>query len=178
MSVALIGQLGIPLVTKLLGKTLSKSKEKTVSTVGNSLLNLTTEQSAELSASELHEQYITELRNERTLIEEVNATIRAEVNSEDKFVRRWRPAFGYCTTFCFISELVLIPVIKLILLAKNPELSSAFEEALGTPTDRATIWGFALSILGIGTVSRSNDKKTQAGMESGLTGLVKTVLKR
>lgn len=35
MSVALIGQLGIPLVTKLLGKTLSKSKEKTVSTVGN-----------------------------------------------------------------------------------------------------------------------------------------------
>jgi hypothetical protein len=105
-----------------------------------------------------------ELENAR--LAEVNQTMRAEANSEDPWVRRWRPMFGYSIAFAWTVQ--MLAVSAAILLA--PHTAPALLMALGEGT--ALQWSIALAVLGVGIYSRSRDKGSfaQSGLLTGVAG--------
>lgn len=167
--------IGLPVLSRIVGKALGKSENQGVSNLGQSLLNISDN---ELTASQVHEQYLTEIRADVDLQRQINETYRAELRSEDRYVKRWRPTLGYCITGCFVGELFLIPMTKIILISYvSPELANAFDVALGSPEERAVIWVAALSVLGVGVTNRSQDKKAALGQPTGLGALLAMVKK-
>lgn len=124
-------------------------------------------------------------QNRRTLIEETNKTARAEINSNDPYVRGWRPAFGYAVKNVFLiqvggsSIMVLIAIITEALggidKGATVEIINAIAAMIGATT---VIWGFALSVLGVNISSRSKDKAVSAGQPppSGVLGDIITKL--
>jgi len=88
----------------------------------------------------------------------VNETMRVESGAEDAFVRRWRPFFGYSVAIAWFIQSMAIAATMLLDPSKAATLIVAFGE--GT----ATHWMVALSVLGIGIWSRSQDKRAGAGI--------------
>ena len=95
---------------------------------------------------------------------EVNKTMRNEQDSDDPYVRRWRPTLGYAVAYTWAFQMfcasagVLIPVIF------YPEQAPVIINAIGTTLSLTMgLWGVALSVLGVSVVQRSRDKAVEAG---------------
>lgn len=90
-------------------------------------------------------------------LQEVNKTYREEIKQEDKYVKRWRPTFGYALilTWCSVWYGVVYTIIKDV--ANAPLVINAL---VGT----TTLWGVALAVLGVAVHNRSQDKKLLAGL--------------
>ncbi len=110
------------------------------------------------------------LEAETARLAEVNKTIRAEIASNDAFVRRWRPTFGYLTAVAWIIQCTAISVSIVV----TPE--SAANVALMV-TALTPMWGVALAVLGVNVSKRSQDKQVSAG-QSPETGLLGALAKR
>lgn len=88
----------------------------------------------------------------------VNDTMRSEYQSEDKYVKRWRPTFGYAMVFTWsITWLALCYVI-----IWDTDKAAAVITAL---TGTAMMWSIALAVLGVNVHQRSKDKQTMAGFQ-------------
>ena len=96
-------------------------------------------------------------------LREVNATMRAETQSDDKFTRRWRPFFGYVTAVTWGLQATAI-AFAIVWATLTPDQSAAIFAGLSALMGAMTVmWGIALSVLGIGVVQRSRDKAVAAG---------------
>jgi len=109
----------------------------------------------------LEQEHVRELRRmtleaESTRLAQVNRTIRAEVTSEDAYVRRWRPTFGYAVALAWTVQMGGLTYAVVM----TPEFAA---EILNAITNMSVIWGVALSVLGINVAKRSQDKAVQAG---------------
>ena len=89
-------------------------------------------------------------------IAEVNKTMRAEYAQEDKYVKRWRPTFGYAVCLTWLITWIAITYTVIFAPASAPLVLNALSST-------TTLWGVALSILGINVWKRSQDKKVQSG---------------
>lgn len=89
----------------------------------------------------------------------VNQTIRNETNSDDAFVRRWRPFYGYILAvswFVFIFALAWVFVYTAI---KNPASLPTMLTHLATfVSSTMLLWSAALAVLGVSIKCRSSDK--------------------
>ena len=95
---------------------------------------------------------------------EVNATMRAELNSNDKFKSYWRPALGWSVVLSFATMMLSIVFILMYGVMKNPAVIKDFIEALSSLMGTMTvIWAMAFGALGINVVKRSDDKALSAG---------------
>lgn len=104
-------------LTKILGGNIGELFSKVVGT-----FKLSPEKAAELEA--LRETHAVELQKLQLELEskaqdlmarEVEAAslnIRAEIQSDDKFTRRWRPLFGYICTVLIFWNFALVPIFK------------------------------------------------------------------
>lgn len=102
---------------------------------------------------------------------EINRTIRAEAASNDAYVRRWRPTFGYLMALAWLLQSGAIG------WALVNDLSQAGEMAQAV-TALTPMWSVALAILGINVHKRSQDKRVAAGQQpGGFMDVVKTVVK-
>jgi len=99
---------------------------------------------------------VAELEAETRKLESVNATMRAESQSQDKFVRRWRPFFGYIVGIAWGLQMLAISIVIVIEPTKAAKLITAM-------SGLSVIWGVALSVLGISVHKRSQDKSVAAG---------------
>ena len=106
-------------------------------------------------------QYEAETRQ----LEAVNQTMRAELASEDKYVKRWRPTLGYAVTVTWFLQMGALSVIIVL----KPDKAAEIITAMGS---LAVMWGFALSVLGVSVAARSKDKQLVAGQtpEPGILG--------
>ena len=125
------------------------------------------------------------LENEKLQTQETNKTARAEINSDDPYVRRWRPAFGYAVRTCFFiqvggsSLIVLLAIIAEAMNGLKPGSTVLIIQAIASMIGATVvIWGFALSILGINIHSRSQDKAIQAGHPPSESGMLGTLIKK
>lgn len=110
---------------------------------------------------------IAEFEAETRRLEAVNATMRAEVASGDKYVARWRPTLGYVVTLVWGAQML---AVSWLILA-NPEASIGVIAALA---GLSVMWSVALAVLGIGVNARSRDKQVAAGQElpPGILGAI------
>ncbi|MEK9846117.1 3TM-type holin, partial [Thalassospira sp.] len=93
-----------------------------------------------------------ELARDTETLKSVNRTIRAEVASEDVFVRRWRPSFGYAVALTWIMTMGAIAYAIILTPLQAPAIIAAL-------VNTSPIWGIALGVLGVSVVKRSADKK-------------------
>ncbi|WJT10852.1 3TM-type holin [Vibrio harveyi] len=101
-------------------------------------------------------------------------TMQAELKSEDAYVRRWRPTFGYAV--CLAWSLLFFGLF--IVMVITPEKAA---EVINSVVAMTPLFGIALTVLGINIHKRSLDKQTQAGitpktikqLKDSLAGVIK-----
>ncbi|MFI9653049.1 3TM-type holin [Guyparkeria halopsychrophila] len=98
------------------------------------------------------------LQAETTRLAEVNQTMRAEAGSDDPYVRRWRPTFGYLTA---LSWATLVTAIAWS-IAFEPKHAGTVAQIVSAVTP---MFGVALAVLGINVSKRSQDKQVAAGQQ-------------
>ena len=107
----------------------------------------------------------------KTTIKEVNKTIRKETEADDKYVRRWRPTFGYSVAIAWIITMTAISYTIIDSPTNAPMIISAL-------VNTSPLWAVALGVLGISVVKRSQDKMTGTTQKSSLQtdGLLDKIL--
>lgn len=111
------------------------------------------------------------LEAETSKLSQVNQTMRAEAASNDAYVRRWRPTFGYLTAIAWAVQSCAIAYVFIA----EPQQAGQIAQAIGALTP---MWGIALAMLGINVAKRSQDKQVAAGqstqgMMQTLSGMMK-----
>lgn len=92
------------------------------------------------------------LKEFETSFSEVNQSLRAEIASEDKYVRRMRPTFGYLMAGTWAAQMFGLAYV----IVFQTEKASYILEGMAS---LSTIWAVGLSVLGIYVYKRSEDKK-------------------
>ena len=92
------------------------------------------------------------LKEYETSLEQINASIRAEVSSEDKYVRRMRPTFGYLMAITWALQMGGLSYVIVFHTEKAAQLMHGMASL-------STIWAVGLSVLGVYIYKRSEDKK-------------------
>ncbi len=99
-----------------------------------------------------------------------HATMQAELASNDPWVRRWRPTFGYavCLAWC-----LLFFGLAFVMIFSPSEAANLVNSIVAlTP-----LFGIALSVLGVSIHKRSVDKQVSAGLSpvGVIAGLKKAI---
>lgn len=98
----------------------------------------------------------------KTLIEQVNASLRTEAESSDPYVRRMRPTFGYIMAFTWAAQMLAIAAVIL----DNPDKAIIIIQAMDSLD---MIWTVGLSVLGIYVYKRSQEKNGVARLHKLMT---------
>jgi protein-disulfide isomerase-like protein with CxxC motif len=115
---------------------------------------------------------IAQLDAETRQLETVNATMRAEYASNDIYVRRARPTFLYVMAATWAVQAVGL----LVAIIAQPELAA---KIINAAADLTTMWGIALTVVGVAVKARSDDKARAQGAEApSLTGALANILNR
>jgi hypothetical protein len=92
------------------------------------------------------------MKEYETSLSEINQSLRAEIISEDKYVRRMRPTFGYLMAATWAAQMFGLAYI----IVFETQKAALILEATAS---LSTIWAVGLSVLGIYVYKRSEDKK-------------------
>lgn len=93
-----------------------------------------------------------EAAERQTSIQQINESLRTEVASNDPYVRRMRPTFGYIIAITWAAQMFAIAYVMVFETTQAALVIEAVQ-SLGT------IWGIGLSVLGIYVYKRSEEKK-------------------
>lgn len=85
-------------------------------------------------------------------IAHVNQTIQAEISSQDQYVRRMRPTFGYLMALTWAAQMFGLAYVMIFRTSEAHLVLEAVESL-------SMIWTVGLSVLGIYVYKRSEDKK-------------------
>ncbi len=85
-------------------------------------------------------------------LSQINESLRAEISSEDKYVRRMRPTFGYLMAFTWAAQMFGLAYVMVF----ETEKAAIVLQGMAA---LSTIWAVGLSVLGIYVYKRSEDKK-------------------
>jgi len=85
-------------------------------------------------------------------LSQVNESIRAEIISDDKYVRRMRPTFGYLMAITWGLQMGALSYVIVFHTEKAASLMHGMSAL-------STIWAVGLSVLGVYIYKRSEDKK-------------------
>ncbi|MCC6598425.1 MAG: ribokinase [Alphaproteobacteria bacterium] len=153
-------KLGIPLLINVLSESL-KTMDAPVARGASKALEqvdlaikagqITQEQLAEANRH-AEEMARLEAAEYKAAVEQVNESLRAEIASEDKFVRRMRPTFGYLMALTWAAQMLGIAYIIIFDTGRAGEVMAAMGSL-------SAIWAVGLSVLGIYVYKRSEDKR-------------------
>lgn len=162
---SLLSTVGIPALIKILSEALGvfndkgaqKAKEA-LDQVGDTIAKGQMSES-ELAEAHRHIEKMTELHllQRAEALSEVNQSLRAEIASHDKYVRRMRPTFGYLMAATWAAQMFGVAYIIIFKTAQAALVLNAMASL-------TTIWGVGLSVLGIYVYKRSEDKRTLSHM--------------
>ena len=160
MLASILGKIGLEPLVAILSKTLKNNKNPVLGKVGEALSDLSTmlgngsvtlEETQELNRH-LESIAAQEIERDTETIRQVNESLRAEVKSDDTYVRRMRPTFGYIMAVTWGAQMLSLAYV-IIFETEQASLVVEAMESLGT------IWMVGLSVLGIYVYKRSEDKK-------------------
>ena len=177
---ALLAQIGLPLLVKAVGGALSGSDNAVAKAAGSALSDLDAEiETGRLTGSDLAEanRHLEAMaaqaaETDRAWLDQVNQTIRTEVASDDAYVRRMRPTFGYIMAITWAAQMGAVAYI----VAVEPDKAGTVLNGLSA---LGTIWTVGLSVLGIYVYRRSSEKQVApTGGPNPLTALIGKITKR
>lgn len=186
---AILASVGLPLLTKWIGGALEKVDHPAAQVAAGALKDvgdaigrkeISPEQLAE---GNRHVERMAEIDADETkaVLAEVNATIRAESQSEDAYTRRWRPTWGYVTAFTWALQTVaivacLLGAVWATIQGKADVVTALLTGAASLAGALAVQWSVALAVLGVAVAKRSEDKAVAAGNQPapGILGALAT----
>ncbi len=161
---ALLAQIGLPVLVRLVGGALAHIDNPAAKSASGALSDVVAAidsakvDPAQIAEANRHLETLAKLDSDdyRGTIREVNATIRAESASEDPYVRRMRPTFGYVMAATWAAQMSAVAWI----VVAAPRDAAPVIEALGA---LSLMWSVGLSVLGVYVYKRSTDKALGAG---------------
>lgn len=165
---AILAQVGLPLLVKWVGRALggidnpaAKAASDALATVGTAIADKAISPEDIKEANRSVEALATlDSGDYRTTIEQVNATMRVEAQSEDPYVRRMRPTFGYVMALTW--AVLMGAVAWTVVMA--PGEAAGVVASIG---ELSLMWSVGLSVLGVYVYKRSSDKARKAGVPPG-----------
>ena len=139
---------GFPILIDIVKNTLLKSNDEIAQSAGKQLDKIT-----KLPTNKELLQSITEVeKRDSEKIEQINTSLRTEVLSQDKYVRRMRPTFGYIMAISWFIQMTIIAISVIT----NPQISG---EIISSFAELSVMWSVGLSVLGVYVYKRSGEKK-------------------
>lgn len=163
MTAAIVAKLAVPMLIEALKTGLDRVDHPAARGAADALGALQTAVDAgavspeQLVATQTHIEKMAgiEAEMQAKVLESVNASLRAEVASSDPYVRRMRPTFGYMMAFTWGAQMLGIAYV----IVTDPVAAGRVLQAMES---LGTIWGIALSVLGVYVYQRSAEKKVAA----------------
>ncbi|MDB5491191.1 MAG: hypothetical protein JWO78_1040 [Micavibrio sp.] len=160
MVAAVLLEAGLPFMAKVLAESLGKvdsplaqTASETLGRVSDAITggSITPEQMAEANR---HAEVMAGISAEtdKAAYEQINESLRAEVASEDKYVRRMRPTFGYIIAASWGAQMMAVAYV-IVFRTEEANMVINAMQSMGT------LWTVGLSVLGIYVYKRSEDKK-------------------
>ncbi len=157
---AIIAQIGIPAILDIIGKGLDKVDNPVVKEASNAIKNASkTLGTPAVSLEQLveanrHIEALAAQENakETTQLTQINESLRAEVSSNDWYVRRMRPTFGYLMAITWALQMGAL-AYAIVFMPEQAGLILQSMDSLGL------IWSVGLSVLGIYVYKRSEEKR-------------------
>jgi len=160
MLTTILGKIGLPILIEFVGQALGRVDHPVAKNAKNALEQvegalagglISADQMAEANR---HAEEIARINMQQyeTSLSEVNQSLRAEIASEDIYVRRMRPTFGYLMAITWGAQML---AIAYVLVFKTHEAATV----LNGMAALSTIWAVGLSVLGVYVYKRSEDKK-------------------
>jgi hypothetical protein len=161
---ALLAQLGLPLLIRAVGAGLGRIDDPVARTAAEALGTVEAAVTdgrippEAVTEANRHVERLAELdsRDHRTALVEVNRSLRAEVASDDAYVRRMRPTFGYVMALTWCAQMVAVAWV----IVADPAQAGPVIDAKAS---LGTLWTMGLSVLGIYVYKRSGDKQAFLG---------------
>lgn len=155
-----IAQVGIPVIIEAIGEALKRVDNPIAKGAGEALSKVDEAlRRGQISPEQMQEanrhfEKMAELETaeKQTALKQINESLRAEVASQDIYVRRMRPTFGYLIAITWAAQMLALAWVIIFETEKASIVINAME-SLGT------IWAVGLSVLGIYVYKRSEDKK-------------------
>jgi hypothetical protein len=159
----LLAQIGLPLLLRAAGAGLEKIENPVAAGAARALKAVDaavsdgTIPAESVAEANRHVEKMAELDSAeaRTTLEQVNRSLRAEVASEDAYVRRMRPTFGYIMALTWCAQMGAIAWV----IVADPVQANQIISAMAS---LGTVWTVGLSVLGIYVYKRSEDKRAAA----------------
>lgn len=131
---ALLAQIGLPLLIKTVSGALEKMPSPAVKNAAATLKKVDAAITAggitpeQIKEANRHVEKMAELDSSefQTMIEQVNASLRTEVASNDAYVRRMRPTFGYIMAFTWAAQMLAIAFV----IIESPEKANTVMAAM------------------------------------------------
>jgi len=156
------GKRGEEIATQITDTALTLSGEKDAEQLHHRLLSDPT-MLQELTQS-MRELEVQILMEETARLTTINQTMQVEAKSDDAYVRRWRPTYGYLTAFAWFAMMVGSSAAIFWTAVKTPAQAPVIIAALGTALSQSSmLWGIALAVLGVSVHCRSKDKQSRQG---------------
>lgn len=158
----LLTKLGLPVMVEVLSGAFEKIEHPVAKTASKSMKDLERTfakgliSEAQIQEANRHAEEMAKVKSEefRASISEVNQSLRAEIASQDIYVRRMRPTFGYLMAMTWAAQMFGLAYVIIFETEKAPQVIEAMA-SLGM------IWGVGLSVLGIYVYKRSEEKKSR-----------------
>lgn len=176
---ALLSSIGVPVLVQLLRGALDKLSHPAARTAAQALDGLDaafqagTIPAEQLAEANRHAENMADkkLREYEIAFEQINKSLRAEIISDDKYVRRMRPTFGYLMALSWGAQMLCLSYV-IVFRTEQASIVLQAMESLGS------IWMVGLSVLGIYVFKRSEDKKQALSLPAVMpaTRLIKEVL--
>jgi hypothetical protein len=163
---AILSTIGLPVLIKIIAGALETVDSPLAQNAADTLSMLTGGiKSGEISPEQIaeanrHAEKMAELelQQHQTTLNEANETIRTEIASNDSYVRRMRPTFGYFMAVTWAAQMLAVAYV----IVFETEKSAFVLNAMG---NLSAIWAMGLSVLGIYVYKRSEEKKASQGAE-------------
>jgi hypothetical protein len=160
VTTAILAQIGIPVLVKTVSEALKHVDHPLAKGASSALGGLEeafkrgqiTPEQMEKANSHVEKMAELDASERKVALEQINESLRAEVTSDDSYVRRMRPTFGYLIAITWAAQMLALAYVIVFETSKASIVIEAME-SLGT------IWAVGLSVLGIYVYKRSEDKK-------------------
>lgn len=160
MTSPLLIQLGLPLLSEIVGAALSKvehpAAQGAAASLGklNDILARGTITPEQIEEANRHAEKIAEMKisEAQAAYQQINESLRSEIASDDAYVRRMRPTFGYLMAFTWAAQMFALSYVIIFKTEQSSVVLQAME-SLGM------IWTIGLSVLGVYVYKRSEEKR-------------------
>lgn len=154
-------QAGLPVLMNIISEALAGVNHPAARIASQSLGNVNEAMGrGQISAEEMaeanrhaEEMASVQAQETRAAYEQVNQSLRMEIASEDVYVRRMRPTFGYLMAVTWTAQMMGLAYIMTFRTEQAYNVLAAMDSL-------AAIWAMGLSVLGIYFYKRSEEKRT------------------